>query len=111
MIMPIIARSTVIPTSLKDAATPFASLYLSTENSWRSVEPPITIFAFCRPINAINRPIPTLTAAFKFFGIALKIASRTLVSERMINIIPSTNTAVSATSQLYPIPRTTVYAK
>ena len=50
----------------------------------------------------MNRPIPTLTAAFKFFGIALKIASRTFVADRIIKIIPSANTAVNATFQLYP---------
>ena len=31
-IIPMIARSTVIPTSLNDADTPSTSLYLSTEN-------------------------------------------------------------------------------
>ena len=62
-------------------------------------------------MNAINSPIPTLTAAFKFCGIALKIASRTFVADKRIKMIPSANTAVSAYSQLYPIPNTTVYAK
>ena len=68
----------------------------------------MTILAFCSPINAMKRPIPTLTAAFRFMGIALKMASRTLVRDNTIKIRPSINTAVSAVSQLYPIPSTTV---
>ena len=111
MITPITARSTVIPTSFIDAFTPFSSLYPSIENNCTKVDPPITIFAFCSPMNAINRPIPTLTADFKFSGIALKIASRTFVTDNTMNTRPSTKTAASAICQLYPIPITTVYAK
>ena len=81
MIIPANARITVIPTLLKEASTPFALLYASTENNWSNVEPPTTICAFCKPTNAIKRPIPTLTADFRFIGIALKIASRTFVRE------------------------------
>ena len=108
MIIPANARITVIPTLLKEASTPFALLYASTENNWSNVEPPTTICAFCKPTNAIKRPIPTLTADFRFIGIALKIASRTFVRERRMKIIPSANTAVSAYCQVYPIPITTV---
>ena len=64
-----------------------------------------------QPIIAINNPIPPETANFIFTGIALTTASRTLHSDKIINIIPSANTAVSATSQLTPMPNTTVYAK
>ena len=64
------------------------------------MEPSTTICAFCRPIKVMNRPIPTDTATFRLAGIALKIASRTFVRDRIIKIIPSTNTAVRATSQL-----------
>ena len=46
--------------------------------------------------NAINNPIPTLTAVLRQVGIALKIASLTFVRERIMKIIPSANTAVSA---------------
>ena len=56
----------------------------------------------------MNNPIPPETANFKFFGIALTTASRTLKSDKIINIIPSTNTAVNAICQLTPIPITTV---
>ena len=56
----------------------------------------------------MKSPIPTLTADFKFLGTALKIASRTFVTESAINIIPSTNTAVRAVCQLYPLPKTTL---
>ena len=64
--------------------------------------------AFCRPINAINKPIPTETPFFKVSGIALKIASRTFVSDMIMNTIPSTNTANNAICQDNPIPCTTV---
>ena len=70
-----------------------------------------TICAPCNPINAINRPIPALTPFLSVVGIALKIASRTFVSESTIKIIPSINTAISATCQEYPIVSHTVYAK
>ena len=69
---------------------------------------PTTILAFWSPINAIKRPIPTDTACFRFIGMELKIASRTLVRESRIKMIPSANTAASACCQEYPIPRTTV---
>ena len=69
---------------------------------------PTTIFAFCRPINAMKRPIPTDTACFRFIGMELKIASRTFVRERRMKMIPSANTADNACCQVYPIPRTTV---
>ena len=58
--------------------------------------------------NAINRPIPTLTADFRFCGIALKIASRTFVRDRTMKMIPSAKTAARAYCQLYPMPSTTV---
>ena len=66
--------------------------------------------AFCRPMKAMNRPIPTETARFKGRGMELKIASRTLVRERIMKMIPSINTAKSATCQEKPIGPHTVYA-
>ena len=48
------------------------------------------------PIKAINKPIPTETACFKFIGIESKIASLALTADNNINIIPSINTAVNA---------------
>ena len=107
---PKIARRTVIPASLMDAVSPSASvlLYPLMENRLTSVELPITIFAFWRPRNVIKSPIPTLTAFFKLNGIALKIASLMLKQERIMKMIPSVRTAARATSQEYPIPRTTV---
>ena len=59
----------------------------------------------------MKKPIPTPTAVFKEAGIALKIASRTFVTDKTINIRPSTKTAVKATCQLKPIWPQTVYAK
>ena len=67
-----------------------------------------TILAFCIPINAIKRPIPTETACFKLIGIALKIPSLTLVRERTIKSRPSINTAARAICQVYPMLSTTV---
>ena len=55
--------------------------------------------AFCMPINAMNRPIPTDTATLMDAGIMLKIASRTLKIDRKMKIIPSANTAARATCQ------------
>ena len=55
---------------------------------------------FTKPTNAIKSPIPQLTAYFKLIGIASKIISLTLNSERIKNIIPSKNTAVSANCQV-----------
>ena len=70
------------------------------ENMLTSVESLFTtIFAFCRPINAMKRPIPTETACFSVIGMELKIASRTLVRESRIKMIPSTKTATRACCQ------------
>ena len=73
-----------------------------------SVDESTTRPAFCNPINAINKPIPTDTAFLRLRGIASKIASRTFVNERIINIIPSTNTANKAICHEYPISPHTV---
>jgi hypothetical protein len=50
-----------------------------------------TVAGFCtttpeltRPINAMNKPIPTATAFRRLTGIAVIIASRTLKNERRI---------------------------
>ncbi len=58
--------------------------------------PPTTIPAFVKPISAINKPIPTDTAFFKFIGIELNIASLTLKNDSRMNNIPSIRTAVNA---------------
>ena len=52
--------------------------------------------AFCNPIKAINRPIPTPIALRSDAGIAFTIASRRFDSVIRINITPSIKTAVSA---------------
>ena len=67
-----------------------------------------TILAFCIPIKAMKIPMPTDTACFKFMGMALKMASRTLVRDKMMKMIPSINTAARAICQVYPICSTTV---
>ena len=50
-------------------------------------------------MKATKRPMPTLTADLSVIGMALKIASLTLVTESIMNMIPSTNTAASAIVQ------------
>ena len=47
----------------------------------------------------MNRPTPDVMASLRFMGMALKMASRTLVSERMTKMMPSTKMAVSAVCQ------------
>ena len=59
----------------------------------------MTIFAFCKPMKAMNRPMPTLTAFFRLKGMALKIASRILNRDRRMKISPSARTAARATCQ------------
>ena len=63
------------------------------------------------PTNAINTPIPPVTACFIFSGIEFTTVSRILKSVKTINIIPSQNTAVKAVCQLIPPFNTTVNAK
>ena len=65
-----------------------------------SVVLPMTMRAFWRPMKQMKRPIPTETPTLSVVGIALKMASRTLVRDRMIKMRPSTKTAVRAVSQL-----------
>ena len=67
--------------------------------------------AFCRPMNAMNNPIPALMAVFIVCGIASTIASLILVTVRSMNISPSMNTAVRANCQEQFIPKQTVYTK
>ena len=67
--------------------------------------------AFASPMIAMNNPIPTATAFFKLSGIDLMIASRIPQIERIMNKIPSSNTAVNANCHEQPIPRTTEKVK
>ena len=103
---PKIARNTVIPTS---CMVPPSTA--SREKNSTRVAPPTTILAFCSPINAIKKPIPTDTAFFRLVGMELKIASRILNRDSRMKITPSTNTAARAACHGYPMPMTTVYAK
>ena len=63
---------------------------------------------FSRPMKAMNRPIPTEMACFRVMGMALKMASRMEVRDRITKMIPSTSTADRAISQVFPIWRQTV---
>ena len=66
-----------------------------------SVESEFTMIpAFCRPMKAMNRPIPAPMAFFKVPGMALMSQVRTLVTVRMMNRSPSRSTAVRANCQL-----------
>ena len=67
--------------------------------------------AFLQPIKAIKSPIPTDIACLTFIGILSMMASRTLKNVRIINTIPSKNTAVKANCHEYPIPNTTPNTK
>ena len=53
-----------------------------------SVDESTTRPAFCNPINAINKPIPTDTAFLRLSGIASKIASRTFVNRNSYGKLP-----------------------
>ena len=66
------------------------------------------IRAFKRPMKAMNSPMPTEMACFSVMGMALKMASRMEVRDRMTKMMPSINTAERAISQLFPICRHTV---
>ena len=90
------ANTTVIPSELK---VPFAKEPLKEKRVTR-VAPSTTTWAFCKPMKVIKRPKPTETPNFKVGGIALKIASRTLVRDKIIKMIPSTKTAARAICQL-----------
>ena len=90
--MPIMARRTVMPTVWK---VPVAADCLNENRAILVAGLATMIWAFSRPMRAMNRPMPAETAFFKVMGMALKIASRTLVKDRMMKITPSQKTAIS----------------
>ena len=57
-----------------------------------------TMPALISAMIVINKPIPAVIANLRLLGILLTSASRNLKNESIINIIPSTRIAVSATS-------------
>ena len=59
----------------------------------------ITRPEFLRPMIVMKRPTPAVMAYLRFMGMALKMASRTLVSERITKMMPSTKIAVRAVCQ------------
>ena len=69
------------------------------ENRETRVELSTMIPEFCRPMNVMKKPIPTDTAIFNCFGMELKMASRTFVTDMTMKMRPSMNTAVKATCQ------------
>ena len=75
---------------------------------------PFAVFiipAFVIPTDAINSPTPAVTAFLRSFGIQFIICSLKLVTVKIINNTPSINTPKSAICHVYPICKTTVYAK
>ena len=66
---------------------------------------------FCKPIKAMNRPIPAEIAYFKSWGIASTTFSRNFKTVIKINKIEATNTLAKAVCQLICIPITTLYEK
>ena len=95
-ITPMIARTTVMPVVWK---VPERIADLKEKRETLVAGLATIIWALVRPMKAINNPIPAETERFRFIGMALKMASRTLVRERRIKIRPSIQTAVSAISQ------------
>ena len=55
--------------------------------------------AFCKPMKAMNRPMPAAMPFFRLGLRALKIISRNPTSDRIRNSTPEMNTVPSATSQ------------
>ena len=55
--------------------------------------------AFCRPMKAMNRPIPAPMAFLSVPGMASSSQVRTLVTVRMMKRMPSSSTAVRANCQ------------
>ena len=96
------ASRTVMP-SVRKVSALLLKLYTVTR-----VEESTTSLQFCRPIKAMNNPMPAETARLSGMGMELKMASRTLVRESAMKMRPSTNTAASAICQEYPMPPTTV---
>ena len=67
--------------------------------------------AFFNPMNAMNMPIPADMAYRRFMGMLLSMISRIFRKVIRMNITPSTNIAVIAVCQEYPMPCTSVKAK
>ena len=66
-----------------------------------SIAPPASMIpALTKPIKAIKRPIPTLTAYFKLIGIESMIASH--FRKDILKIYTSTNTAAKANCSYIP---------
>ncbi len=63
---------------------------------------------FCRPIKAINKPIPAEIAYFKSCGIASTTFSRNLKTVIKINKIEATKTAAKAVCHLICMPTQTL---
>ena len=96
MMMPIRASSAEMP-AVENVPASMEPWNENIETSVASLE--MTRPEFLRPMIVMNRPTPAVIAYLRFMGMALKIASRTLVSERITKMMPSTKIAVSAVCQ------------
>lgn len=118
-------RDRIVDTKIPHKRAPFTFLVVKTTITIRAkkntIDSLLEIFpkdragsafsimpAFNKPISAINRPIPTDTAFLSVDGIELNIASLTPNRDKIMNKIPSKNTAVRANCQGWPIFITTV---
>lgn len=72
---------------------------------------PTTIPAFCKPMKAMNAPIPHPIEQRKHSGMAAMIACRKRVTVSIKNATPETKTAPNAVCHGNPMPRQTVYVK
>ena len=81
IITPIIARTAPTPSERKLTVKSRSAINVAPSST--------VILALINPIIAMNKPIPPLTATLRLAGMALKIASRTLVTESNMKIIPS----------------------
>ena len=93
---PIMASTTVMPVVWK---VPAAMACLKEKREILVAGLATMIWAEPKPMKAMKRPMPADTAFFRLMGMALKMASRTLVRDRTMKMIPSTKTAASAISQ------------
>ena len=98
MRIPAKARTTVIPSLLN---IPFDTEFLKEYTPTR-VALSTTILAFCKPINAMNRPMPALTACFRLTGMTLTTASLSPRKDMAINNTPLQKITPEATSGAMP---------
>ncbi|MNC55241.1 hypothetical protein D3C75_1047620 [compost metagenome] len=76
------------------------SVYLPFSTLFRVSTPTVSRPLFFRPMMVMNRPIPTVMACFRLSGMATISICRTLVTVRMMKMMPEINTAVRPICQV-----------